>query len=199
MFQGKDRVWSPKEFPWQESQCFNFLWFSQPPSFSFYFDSDPRSVWFTGIPMRDRFTWYLRVQRCVWVRILRNDINLEITLYCSAAKGLRIWGQSFQIHMKPFEILPLMAWNAFKLFSKSHSLSSSVLKENLSLVYNSEGFLHTLCWQSWKKLVLGVPFGPSVLWWWWEHMSRHVCVCVSVTLVCLFSCLLLGSYSFSRG
>ena len=149
--------------------------------------------------MRDRFTWYLRVQRCVWVRILRNDINLEITLYCSAAKGLRIWGQSFQIHMKPFEILPLMAWNAFKLFSKSHSLSSSVLKENLSLVYNSEGFLHTLCWQSWKKLVLGVPFGPSVLWWWWEHMSRHVCVCVSVTLVCLFSCLLLGSYSFSRG
>lgn len=198
MFQGKDRVWSPKEFPWQESQCFNFLWFSQPPSFSFYFDSDPRTVWFTGIPMRDRFTWYLRVQRCFWVRILRSDINLEITLYCSAAKGLRIWGQSFQIHMKPFEILPLMAWNAFKLFSKSHSLSSSVLKENLSLVYNSEGFLYTLCWQSWKKLVLGVPFG-QVCYGGDGVTCLDTCGCVCLTLVCLFSCLLLGSYSFSRG
>ena len=42
------------------------------------------------------------------IQDLRNDIDLEITLYCSTAKGLRMWGQSFQIHMKPFEILPLM-------------------------------------------------------------------------------------------
>lgn len=76
MFQGKDRVWSLKEFPGRSPNVLikDFL------NLSFYFDSDPRSVWFTGI-----FAYVVGLHG-IWgpevpgVRILRNDINLEITL-----------------------------------------------------------------------------------------------------------------------
>lgn len=150
MFQGKIGSDHLKEFPGRSPNVLTSYDFLNPPPFSLYFDSDPQECLIHRNSYARQWLYNLRVQRCFWVRILRNDINLESNLYCSDAAGLRTRGSLFRF-MKFFEGFALMAWNAFLNYFQKVIFSALQFWRRTSVWFIIlEGF-YTHSRQSWKN------------------------------------------------